>query len=373
MTSIWYKDMIASIRKIAKEAKYSTNELCIEEDNIEWSALPPVVIVATGSLSFIQYILQKLIPLKKRVVLAGIDSHSFSTDISCATPSRQAETNLLISYFHYYNRDKIALVGFRTDGINDMLRYRTAISAISALGEDAIDVDSYFWDERLSDCLDRVISSAEKHNGAICPNDACAISLINSCKRQGVRVPEDLYVGSFSNMQIGRYSKPSLTTVAMDYPKIGEQTFNAWYFLSEHIDHDVALKIHVPSKLVVRKSTDYMPEPPFDNPASFMNLNNSGHFTDSFFESPEIQSIMQIENCISQRDPLDFKIMSGLLSDQSYETLSGKLFISVSGIRYRVNKIYADAGVSTRADFEKLIQANLGDANPFSIEPPNIY
>jgi hypothetical protein len=366
MTSIWFKDMIASIRKKAVDARFSTEELCFEDDIIDWEALPPVVILTTGSLAFIQHVLQKIKPLKKRVVLAGLDSQSFGADISCATPSRQSETNLLISYFHYYNRKKIALVGFRTDGINDMLRYQTAISAISAFGEESMLASSFFWNASLTECLDSFISSVENHNGAICPNDASAICLINSCKANGVRVPEDLYVASFTNMQIGRFSKPSLTTVAPDFHAIGEQTFNAWRFLSEHMDSEFALKIHVPSTLIVRRSTDYMPEPPFDNPANYMSLFDSDQFSDTFFESTQIQAIMQIENCITQRDPLDLKIIAGLLSAQSYETLSGKLFISMSGIRYRVNKIYTDAGVTTRTEFENLFNQFFGDINPFS-------
>jgi len=126
------------------------------------------------------------------------------------------------------------------------------------------------------------------------------------------------------------------------------------------------VRIHVPSTLITRKSTDYMPEPPFDSPASFIDLYDLNFFSDTFFESSHIQSIMQIENCISQRDPLDFKIMSGLLSDLSYEALSERLFISMSGIRYRVNKIYKDAGVTTRTDFVNLFREHLGDRNPFS-------
>jgi DNA-binding LacI/PurR family transcriptional regulator len=366
MTSIWFKDMIAAIQKKASEAKFSTEELCFEEDPIEWSKLPEVVIVATGSLAFLQHILQKIKPYKKRVVLAGLDSQPFGAEISCATPSRQSETNLIVSYFNYYNRKKIALVGFRTDGINDMLRYQTAISAIAQYEEQAMEALSFFWHDSLTECLDIFIASADKFNGAICPNDATAICLINACNAHGIRVPEDLYIASFTNMQVGRYSKPSLTTVGMDFHSIGEQTFNVWNFLNEHIDSDIAVRIHVPSTLIARKSTDYMPEPPFDSPASFIDLYDFNFFSDTFFESSHIQSIMEIENCISHRDPLDFKIMSGLLSDLSYEALSESLFISMSGIRYRVNKIYKDAGVSTRVEFVELIRKHLGGKNPFA-------
>ena len=368
MTSIWFKDMIASIQKKAAESKFTTKEYCFEDDPFEWEALPPVVILATGSLAFIQHVLQKLKPLKKRVVLAGLDSQSFGAEISCATPSRQSETNLLISYFHYYNRNKIALVGFRTDGINDMLRYQTAISAISALESQSMEASSFFWNESLTDCLESFLASADQFNSAICPNDASAICLINHCKANNVRVPEDLWVGSFTNMLVGRLSKPSLTTVGMDFHAIGEQTFNAWRFLSTHMDDEFAVRIHVPSTLFVRRSTDYMPEPPFNNQVSYMNLFDSGYPSDTFFESNQIQYIMKIENCLSQRDALDLKIISGLLSGLSYEALSEKLFISTSGIRYRVNKIYIDAGVTTRTEFEDILHKYLGDFNPLSLE-----
>lgn len=369
MSSIWFKDMIAAIRKKALQANIPLNELCLEEDIIEWSKLPKVVIVATGSLAFLQHVLQRTQPANRHVILAGLDSQPFGAEISCVTPSRQYETNLVISYFNYYDRNRIALVGFRKDSINDMLRYQTAVTAIASHNEQAREAISFFWQPILTNCLESFINFAEKFNAAITPNDATAICLINACKKHGIRVPEDLYIASFTNMRVGRYSKPSLTTVAMDFPSIGEQTFNLWGFLNDHKDKDIALRLHVPSKLIIRKSTDFAPSPPFDQSVSLIDFHMvEDHFSDTFFESPQIQSIMQIENCIARRDNLDLKIISGLLSDLTYEGISEKLFISISGVRYRVNKIYKDAGVTARADFVKLFQKYLGSVNFFSNE-----
>jgi DNA-binding LacI/PurR family transcriptional regulator len=367
MSSIWFKDMIAVIRKKALQANLSLNVLCLEENNIVWAELPKVVILATGSLAFIKHVLKRIQPANRHVILAGLDSQPFGSEISCVTPSRQSETSLVISYFNYYNRNKIALVGFRKDGINDMLRYQTAITAISTYNEEARDDISFFWDTSLTSCMENFFQSADKFNAAITPNDATAICLINACKNQEIRVPEDLYVASFTNMRVGRYSKPSLTTVAMDFPSIGEQTFNVWSFLNDHKSKDIALRLHVPSKLIVRKSTDFSPKPPFDQSVPLIDFYEvKENFSDTFFESPHIQSIMQIEDCISRRDNLDLKIIFGLLSEITYEAISEKLFISISGVRYRVNKIYKDAGVSTRVDFVKLFQKYLGDLNLFA-------
>ena len=53
------------------------------------------------------------------------------------------------------------------------------------------------------------------------------------------------------------------------------------------------------------------------------------------------------------------------MSGQSYEEISDRLFISGSTLRYRLNKMFADAGVKTRQEFEALMRTHLGEGNPF--------
>ena len=59
------------------------------------------------------------------------------------------------------------------------------------------------------------------------------------------------------------------------------------------------------------------------------------------------------------------QILRLLMEKKSYEQISDELFISNSTLRYRLNKIYADAGAKGRIDFEALVKDSLGSGNPF--------
>ena len=98
---------------------------------------------------------------------------------------------------------------------------------------------------------------------------------------------------------------------------------------------------------------------------SFENLTSSPALKDYFYHTPSIAVLVNIENCLNHRDSIDMKIICGIMASKCYEVIADELFISASTLRYRLNKIYADANVHGRKEFEALIHQNLGEGNPF--------
>ena len=86
---------------------------------------------------------------------------------------------------------------------------------------------------------------------------------------------------------------------------------------------------------------------------------------DDFYSIPQVSSLVRLDDCLSRRDSLDFKILSHLMQGESYEAMGESLFISGSALRYRLHKIYNDAGAANRAAFEQMIHACLGEGDPF--------
>ena len=185
---------------------------------------------------------------------------------------------------------------------------------------------------------------------------------IKQCLIRGIGVPEDLYVASFGNMYIGRYFRPSVTSMTMDMICVGEQSFYAWRFLMNRAHtSQTALKITVPSRVLARDSTAGR-QPAEENEA----IPPAAGYPDRFYENPTVAALQGIERCLSRRDELDLRIIKGILQEDSYEQISDRLFISVSALRYRLSKIFADAGVTRRQAFSSLMRTYLGDGNPFS-------
>lgn len=330
-----------------------------EADSLDFNTLPPLAIITSASMPFVVSCIHKLRTTDRRAVLAGLDSEQFGHDVSCATPSRRTETQQLVNYLYNCGKQRLALVGFGQNSINDNFRYHAAMSAVAAWGRILSEHDVWLWQRDPRASFEAFLDGADRYDAVICPNDVLAICFIKCCREHGVRVPEDLYVASFGNMTIGRYFRPSITSMTMDMLNVGEQAFNVRRFLSNNDMQDNALKITVPGRILARESTENRSIEP-DSVNVMPSLQ-----ADRFYSNPTIAVLVGIENCISQRDKTDLRIIRGMLDKLSYEVIADELFISGSTLRYRLTKIFSDAGVKTRQEFEELVHSNLGEGNPF--------
>ena len=85
-------------------------------------------------------------------------------------------------------------------------------------------------------------------------NDMTALGVIESIKEAELRVPEDISVVGFDNVEQGSQSNPKLTTVNMDTDLMAKAACQKLVFTIESREiHSV--KIIVPAKLIVREST----------------------------------------------------------------------------------------------------------------------
>jgi DNA-binding LacI/PurR family transcriptional regulator len=95
----------------------------------------------------------------------------------------------------------------------------------------------------------------EPPDAVFCFNDHLALGVIRAIHEAGYRVPEDIAVVGFDDIEDSRYSTPSLTTISPDKEKIGEL---AVAFLLGRIDGTrtgLPERVEVPCQLIVREST----------------------------------------------------------------------------------------------------------------------
>lgn len=359
--STQYANMLQGIRNAAARSGVRM-QLIAEKDaeSVAMDTLAPVAIVASSSMPYIQQIIALLRAHDRRTVLSGLDSEQFGHDISCATPSRRTETQQLVNYLYKCGKKRIALVGFGSTSVNDNFRYHAAMSAAAAWGQILKESDLFLWENDPSESFEAFLPVSGSYDAVICPNDIMSISFINCCRKHGMRVPEDFYVASFGNTMLGGLYRPSITTMTMDWVCVGEQAYQVWRFLmASEGPQNAALKITVPSRILVRDSTCCQSFE-MGGGVAFQALE-----ADRFYRNPSIAVLVGLEHCISQRDSVDMRIICGMLDGKSYEQLCDEVYISNSTLRYRLNKIFSDAGVRTRQEFERLIHTQLGEGNPF--------
>jgi LacI family transcriptional regulator len=75
--------------------------------------------------------------------------------------------------------------------------------------------------------ISSLIMLGEQHPDAIiCYNDLMALGFMKEVQTLGFRVPEDISVAGFDNIQYGRYTAPPLTTVDLQSERMGEIGMN---------------------------------------------------------------------------------------------------------------------------------------------------
>jgi LacI family transcriptional regulator len=89
-------------------------------------------------------------------------------------------------------------------------------------------------------------------------NDKIAVGVLQAAAERGLRVPEDLSVTGFDDIELAQATRPMLTTVAQPLQEMGRMAVTLLMRLQEHHKLD-ALHIDLATKLVVRESTGRVP------------------------------------------------------------------------------------------------------------------
>ena len=355
-SSNWFQEIIAGFRDAAAKDRNNSPIHIHSMGTIGQLRLEPgiPVIVTNSSLKNLTSAVQQLRQAGIPVILSGVDGAHFGSDIcSVASDSALAMTQM-VRYLLSYDRKRIALAGFWSSSRNDMAFLDAAVAAADRFGYPISPQSIFLWENQLDESLNAFFQKYEDYNAVICPNDTIAICLTRACRERDIRIPETLFVTGASNMRISQKFEPSITTISMDFREIGKET----YYVREHLirreSKGSRISVSIPACIIPRESTGNLslkgaiPQAGSQSVSTFESGNN-------FFTNPTINSLIRFENCLSNRDEIDQKIIMAILQGKSYEQMEEMLFMSGSAIRYRRSRIFRDAGVSNRAEFEQLL------------------
>lgn len=85
-------------------------------------------------------------------------------------------------------------------------------------------------------------------------SDADAAEIIHLCTRKGIRIPDDVTVVGFDDLDIASYITPSLTTAKQNFKLIGQKAAELIFSRLKTPDRK-SEKIIIPAEIVVRKSS----------------------------------------------------------------------------------------------------------------------
>lgn len=102
----------------------------------------------------------------------------------------------------------------------------------------------------------RLLADSERPDALLCLNDTLALGALAELRHSGVRVPEEMAVIGFDDIEESRYAVPALTTVASDGALLARTVVDL--LMRRIADHAVGpvQQVTIPHQLVIRKSSD---------------------------------------------------------------------------------------------------------------------
>ncbi|NEE01660.1 LacI family DNA-binding transcriptional regulator [Phytoactinopolyspora halotolerans] len=155
-------------------------------------------------------------------------------------------------------RQRIAAIGAERGSVTGGLRARGYRQALTAAGIDvdpALTVSKIGYDRAGgASAMAALLDSGTDIDAVFCFNDLIALGALRVLRERGVRVPEDIAVAGFDDIEDGRYSSPTLTTVSPDIPFLAAEAVRL--IVRRLADPDApATDVEVPFTVQVREST----------------------------------------------------------------------------------------------------------------------
>ena len=184
---------------------------------------------------------------------AGVADHVTVDNVAAA----HAVTSHLIGL----GRRRIAAVGLQPHlangtAVQRLLGHRRALADAGLDPQDALEIAvPALHRAEGARAMDALLDAPEPPDAVFCFSDGLALGALRAAHRRGCRVPDDVAVAGFDDVEDGRYATPSLTTVAPDKQQIAARALQCLADRVEGRSTAAAHRIVVPHRLVVREST----------------------------------------------------------------------------------------------------------------------
>lgn len=295
-------------------------------------------------------ILQLLQNAGKRAIVTGMDADHLDAHYSCATFSRRNATEQMLEYMLKMGCRSIALIGVGKHSVNDLVHTSAMFGYLAkhpyARGK------CFEYGNHIDESFEAFYTAWQSFDAVLCTNAFVAVAFLQFCEQRDIAVPEALQVASIKDSYINRYCVPALTSLAVDFFAIGEQSVIVWKYIKEITDDHLRMRIAVLGRVIERGSTNGHPlrNTLTDGPEIFTQEYQGG----PFYEDAKLQALTHIECCLQVCDELDMHIIRMILEGSSYETIAEALYLSGSSLQYRARKIFHTAQTNSRKEFVKL-------------------
>lgn len=178
-----------------------------------------LLIGAARPASTYEFLKRRAIPYVLVWSLGSTDDHFIGFD------NRQAAAKLAMRVIGLGHRRLAMIAGIThmNDRATDRVAGVRAAMEKAGLDPAALDViEAPYTFEDGSNALEKLMAMSPRPTAVICGNDVIAVGAINKAKALGLRVPQDVSITGFDDIDIAMFVEPALTTIHVPHRRMGD-------------------------------------------------------------------------------------------------------------------------------------------------------
>lgn len=166
---------------------------------------------------------------------------------------------MAVRHLHELGHRRIALIGGPAEtkpGADRLAGFRREVERLGLPREDGYEQEGNFYPGSGHAAMDALLSLPQPPTAVVAASDLMAASAIQAVAERGLRVPDDVAVVGFDDIQIASLLQPSLTTIRQDMQGLGTAAAEALVRLIADPELEGPV-ITLPVELVVRESSGH--------------------------------------------------------------------------------------------------------------------
>lgn len=349
----WYTMMMDAINRRAAYRRQQVISITSEElDKIPPACAPVIVVGATRPWQ--DRLVNHLLSRNLRCVLLSTHFQSVGENVSVITLNQGNMSEYAVHYFRETNRRRIAYVAHNPRSINDSAKFQAMTQTCRRYGMQFDENDIFPFDGDLEKCVQSFVDRCEPYDAVLCSSDVSGVMLVkNPQLMQKKRIPEDLYVISYGNTLLSKLVSPSLSSITLDYYQAGTIAVDNVIYLRKNPGISSQYTV-LKARLVLGASTNFESIDTFPLPP--ISPLTAGIDYPGFYHDPVAKDVLGVEALLNSLDKTGLYILLTLLKGYRKAQILDSLYIAESTYKYRLNKIYAMAGVKRKEELLARLQ-----------------
>jgi LacI family transcriptional regulator len=198
---------------------------------------------------------------KRKIPIVFLDTGKAGPLTSNISIDYQHGIDLAIDHLTAFKHRRIAFIQGPVKFKSAVIRRDAFISSLKRdgieTGEDLIKTGNHSIDGGRR-AMDELFTLENRPTAVMCSNDLTAIGALMAAHIAGLRVPEDISVVGFDDIELSSLVHPSLTTIRVSRTEIATRAFTALYGATNKTGPH-GINYTIPTELIVRESTGPVP------------------------------------------------------------------------------------------------------------------